>query len=356
MAPQTRSKSGNRRSNRLAKTGGSSVGRQQASTSATTPVGSSLASTYALGLGNSVKVRKPTTTSSASIKRPTAPASTRGRKRKISQVELEEAEENEEESHPVAGSQQQATTSISAAPLRKRRRGRPIKSRRTLDSDDERNDQADGDHDEDQDEDKENDVYAPGASSSCSNTNNSSSQTSDRNTYARLERQLLAREQSLDMRLSSLEIREAELCDREKALEATIKRRRATAAYQQLQDHFTCAMCFDALSDPHSFSSCGHAFCALCALKHFFSRLHEACGSWHEHVDCPVCRCPLLLPEEKAPRHQSTFPFVRCFGFGQLVRECVIAVGDIGEGMGEPEMEGWRVGGADRVDWEKKSR
>jgi len=45
-------------------------------------------------------------------------------------------------------------------------------------------------------------------------------------------------------------------------------------------------------------------------LKWFFSRLHLACGGWHEPVDCPICRTHLVLTPERPPRPDVTFPFV----------------------------------------------
>lgn len=55
---------------------------------------------------------------------------------------------------------------------------------------------------------------------------------------------------------------------------------------------------------------CGHTFCAICILKWFFSRLHRACGSWHESVDCPICRSLLVKTPDRVPRPEITFPFV----------------------------------------------
>lgn len=70
--------------------------------------------------------------------------------------------------------------------------------------------------------------------------------------------------------------------------------------------------CYEVLAFPYSLNpaQCGHTFCAICILKWFFSRLHKACGSWHESVDCPICRSLLVLTPERTPRHESTFPFV----------------------------------------------
>lgn len=55
---------------------------------------------------------------------------------------------------------------------------------------------------------------------------------------------------------------------------------------------------------------CGHTFCAICILRWFFSRLHRACGGWHEAVDCPICRSVLILTPDRVPRSNMTFPFV----------------------------------------------
>lgn len=62
--------------------------------------------------------------------------------------------------------------------------------------------------------------------------------------------------------------------------------------------------CYDIMAQPYSLNpgQCGHTFCALCILRHFFSRLHKACGGWHESVDCPMCRSLLVITPDRVPR------------------------------------------------------
>jgi len=60
---------------------------------------------------------------------------------------------------------------------------------------------------------------------------------------------------------------------------------------------------------PHP--NCGHTFCAICMVKHFFSRFHRTCGGWHEHVECPMCRSILIYTPNSLPRSPLTFPFAK---------------------------------------------
>jgi hypothetical protein len=62
--------------------------------------------------------------------------------------------------------------------------------------------------------------------------------------------------------------------------------------------------CYEIMAQPYSLNpgQCGHTFCALCILRHFFSRLHKACGGWHESVDCPMCRSLLVITPDRVPR------------------------------------------------------
>jgi hypothetical protein len=90
-----------------------------------------------------------------------------------------------------------------------------------------------------------------------------------------------------------------------------LKYLRASSAKSILTDR-----CYEILAAPYTLnpSHCGHTFCGLCILKWFFSRLHRACGGWHESVDCPICRSLLIITPELTPESTSrlpfTFPFV----------------------------------------------
>ncbi|KAK6992179.1 RING finger domain-containing protein [Favolaschia claudopus] len=116
------------------------------------------------------------------------------------------------------------------------------------------------------------------------------------------------RQVELDARATSLAQRE----DEARALVQGVAIRESKATLAQLEEHFTCALCYDIMAQPYSLNpgQCGHTFCALCILRHFFSRLHKACGGWHESVDCPMCRSLLVITPERAPRLDITFPFV----------------------------------------------
>ncbi|KAF9218181.1 hypothetical protein BS17DRAFT_722083, partial [Gyrodon lividus] len=85
----------------------------------------------------------------------------------------------------------------------------------------------------------------------------------------------------------------------------------AQATLKQLEEYFTCPLCFEIMACPYALipPNCGHTFCATCILKWFFSRLHRGCGGWHEAVDCPMCRSPLPYTPDQTPRPDFSFPF-----------------------------------------------
>lgn len=155
--------------------------------------------------------------------------------------------------------------------------------------------------------------------------------------------------------------------------------------------------CYEILAHPFSLNpgQCGHTFCALCILKWFFSRLHKACGGWHESVDCPICRSLLVITPDRTPRLDITFPFVPnrtaaavCDFLIQKLAETPSgsslsvkredSEGVLGSGSGwemewgrkkgkskeeEEELEeqssglaGWMEGGSTRAEWLKKDR
>jgi hypothetical protein len=80
-----------------------------------------------------------------------------------------------------------------------------------------------------------------------------------------------------------------------------------------LEEHFTCALCLEIIAHPVTVPhpNCGHTFCAICMVKHFFSRFHRTCGGWHEHVECPMCRSILIYTPNSLPRSPLTFPFAK---------------------------------------------
>jgi hypothetical protein len=127
---------------------------------------------------------------------------------------------------------------------------------------------------------------------------------------------------------------------------------------------------------------CGHTFCALCILKWFFSRLHKACGGWHESVDCPIwsflslplqpqlipafpsiSRSLLIITPDHSPRLDITFPFTPNRTVDALVRDLIgkladspssddiTAGGTTGAKKTEDTMAEWRTGGTTRTEW-----
>ncbi|KAF9779158.1 hypothetical protein BJ322DRAFT_443595 [Thelephora terrestris] len=141
-----------------------------------------------------------------------------------------------------------------------------------------------------------------------------------------------------------------------------------------LEEHFTCALCLEIIAHPVTVPhpSCGHTFCAICMVKHFFSRFHRTCGGWHEHVECPMCRSILIYTPNQLPRSLLTFPFAK----NRMADAAVVAMIDqltaqiesTGTGIPNPceDLEGikggfktdresplgvWRTGGSSRMEW-----
>jgi len=139
-----------------------------------------------------------------------------------------------------------------------------------------------------------------------------------------------------------------------------------------LEEHFTCVLCLEIIAHPVTVPhpNCGHTFCALCMVKHFFSRFHRTCGGWHEHVECPMCRSILIYTPNQVPRSLLTFPFAK----NRMVDAAVTAmidqlttqiesVGilnpceDMEQTKGgikidcESPLAVWRMGGSSRIEW-----
>lgn len=119
---------------------------------------------------------------------------------------------------------------------------------------------------------------------------------------------------------------------------------------------------------PHP--NCGHTFCAICMVKHFFSRFHRTCGGWHEHVECPMCRSILIYTPNQLPRSLLTFPFAR----NRMTDAAVVAMVDqltmqiedicirnpcesVDQTKGGMKIDYggplavWRMGGSSRMEW-----
>ncbi|KAF7309829.1 RING finger domain-containing protein [Mycena indigotica] len=129
------------------------------------------------------------------------------------------------------------------------------------------------------------------------------------------ESALEQREAECSLRIAELDARSAAIFKREQEADAILSQaaiRESQAVLSILEEHFTCPLCYEIMAQPYSLNpgQCGHTFCALCILRHFFSRLHKACGGWHESVDCPMCRSLLVITPDRVPRLDITFPFV----------------------------------------------
>ncbi|KAJ6581538.1 hypothetical protein B0H19DRAFT_510997 [Mycena capillaripes] len=218
--------------------------------------------------------------------------------------------------------------------------------------------------------------------------------------------ELLRRESALEVREAECKRKADELDERSSSLSKKedeartmmqgIATRESKATLAQLEEHFTCALCYEIMAQPYSLNpgQCGHTFCALCILRHFFSRLHKACGGWHESVDCPMCRSLLVITPDRVPRLDITFPFVPNRTAAALCESMIEKLsqssassslvvkreesesnwpgsewGDMewgrkkGKSKEEEEMEeenadlaGWREGGNLRTEWLKKDR
>lgn len=124
---------------------------------------------------------------------------------------------------------------------------------------------------------------------------------------------------------------------------------------------------------------CGHTFDALCILRWFFSKAHQACGGWHEYVACPICRSRLVLPHDQLPRHEITFPFIPNRTADAAIKDLVGQLEDScssgfkrelgsssekgrvkvkkADGNARPAgLDGWRTGGNLRKEWLKRDK
>ncbi|KAF9461205.1 hypothetical protein BDZ94DRAFT_1264236 [Collybia nuda] len=129
------------------------------------------------------------------------------------------------------------------------------------------------------------------------------------------EKALLLNEQEFKQKVGELEERMLKISRKEDQASLMLVQaaeRESTAILSQLEEHFMCPLCYEVMAYPYTLNpgQCGHTFCAICILKWFFSRLHRACGGWHESVDCPMCRSLLVITPDRVPRLEITFPFV----------------------------------------------
>jgi len=172
-----------------------------------------------------------------------------------------------------------------------------------------------------------------------------------------------------ELELKDTEIERLTACaaDREKEVAASERRQ----ALDFLEEHYTCALCLDVMAHPLTLPHphCGHSFCGICILKHFFSQYHRACGNWHENVSCPMCRGILNYTPSFTPSTSSrsllSFPFAKnraadsaiCSLVQKLAGEKLPQKRGRGKGKSTASEDAdealalWRHGGTTRTDW-----
>ncbi|KAG2757053.1 hypothetical protein P692DRAFT_20825006 [Suillus brevipes Sb2] len=161
------------------------------------------------------------------------------------------------------------------------------------------------------------------------------------------ENQFKLKSRKLEQQLASLSQKETEAA----ALLQECKNHLSTTTQTQLDDYFTCPLCFEIMACPYSLNprQCGHSFCATCILKWFFSRLHRVCASWHEPVDCPICRSALFSTPDNVPRPDSSFPFTPNRTADNAIRGMINSLADAG-------LADWAEDGHARQEWCRKER
>ncbi|OBZ74042.1 hypothetical protein A0H81_06165 [Grifola frondosa] len=188
------------------------------------------------------------------------------------------------------------------------------------------------------------------------------------------QRTLVKKEQELSRKEEHLEKQELALQKRMKEtddLAVSLVLNRAEDALAQLEEQFTCALCFDVMACPYTLipSQCGHTYCALCILKWMFSHVHRDCGYWHEALECPLCRTRLPFAAEQIPRSRFTCPLTANRLADKIVNDLIKVlreepkVASSSEGKKDKtalEDDGmiatWRDGGTSRREWEQRDR
>lgn len=195
-------------------------------------------------------------------------------------------------------------------------------------------------------------------------------------TLAKWEQEIKRKSELLDEQLSNVSKKEQKASDMIEKCEI----KAAEATLSLLDEHFTCSLCYEIMACPYVLHPlrCGHTFDAICILRWFFSKAHQACGGWHEYVACPICRSQLIVTPERIPRHEITFPFVPNRTVDAAVKDLIgklevtgsvlkREVGSLsvkgrvkvkkedGEGT-STALDGWKVGGNSRKEWIKRER
>ncbi|KAH7890786.1 hypothetical protein F5I97DRAFT_81655 [Phlebopus sp. FC_14] len=158
--------------------------------------------------------------------------------------------------------------------------------------------------------------------------------------------------------------------DLEKALQAKkdltlivkqYKINEAMSALKHLEEYFACPLCFEVMAYPYSLNPrhCGHSFCATCILKWFFSRMHLGCGGWHEAVDCPMCRSPLVHTPDQTPRSDVSFPFTPNRTADIAICGLINTISTDVENSSQTasnSLSDWYADGHARQEWSKRER
>lgn len=178
--------------------------------------------------------------------------------------------------------------------------------------------------------------------------------------------------------LSALQKDQRQLDDITRGIQHDLDEAQPRDTLRFLEEHFTCALCLEITAHPVTVPhpNCGHTFCGICMIKHFFSRFHRTCGGWHEHVECPMCRSIIIYTPNQLPRSLLTFPFAK----NRMADAAVVAMvdqltdqiedggirhscGNVEQPKGnfkidcESPLSTWRKGGSSRMEWlERRER
>ncbi|KAG2075764.1 hypothetical protein BDR04DRAFT_1005242, partial [Suillus decipiens] len=178
------------------------------------------------------------------------------------------------------------------------------------------------------------------------------------------ENELIQKEKDFWFKSCELEQQLIIVSQREREAAALLEeynQRLAKTTLRQLEDYFTCPLCFEIMACPYSLNprQCGHTFCATCILKWFFSRLHRVCASWHEPVDCPMCRSALFCTPDNVPRPESSFPFTPNRPADNAIRGMINTLAkeaDSGNVSASSLLADWAEDGHARQEWCQKER
>ncbi|CCM00586.1 uncharacterized protein FIBRA_02622 [Fibroporia radiculosa] len=201
-------------------------------------------------------------------------------------------------------------------------------------------------------------------------TKRESSITKKEKELRRMENQLTKRMEALSEREEGIKKHQQKADD----LVVSLSLVHTDKVLMQLEEHFTCALCFDVMACPYSLapSTCGHSFCALCIMKWFFSHIHEDCGSWHDVLECPLCRAVLPTPTPDPPRRAETCPFTPNRLADKVITDLIDGLRTTGrETISASESKGkskakagdstldsavWNEGGSAQMEWQERDR